>query len=376
MLSSDQLLKLVYSFYLRTCLKVLFSFSPGEMALLVEGLGVGEDSFLEEYIIQPADFIPDDEIGLQDDSITLFTPDDGGAWIAKPISSLTGSQGFLSRPGSVIGTPVLTNSLPFMDSTVTLMGSLKGSFVDHFHGITHSHMQGHHLEVVDGIREDEESGGRLQDADGYHSDTSDINNDLTSPLLSRRSSEHSDGSDLHRGGSFKYIKGISHDVVASSVAPDEGVVGSIGSVGIGGGWQLAYQWTGPVGTEGKPDYGSYKRIYLFQEQLAVGTGMAGSSYSLPRFGSTVGEIESVPAAALVSRPSQYGKEILLEKPVGPALIHPAETATNGPAWSDLLEGGVKQALIVGVTLQILEQVMQVYRHSCWCCLIRQISTLC
>ena len=43
------------------------------------------------------------------------------------------------------------------------------------------------------------------------------------------------------------------------------------------------------------------------------------------------------------------------------MIHPAQLATKGPAWSELFDGGVKQALIVGVTLQILEQVIYISR---------------
>ena len=105
------------------------------------------------------------------------------------------------------------------------------------------------------------------------------------------------------------------------------------------------------------DQGEYKRVYLFQERPGDGGPRGVFTYSLPRFGSTMGEVESIPAAALVSRPSQYGKNIHLDNQVGPAMIHPAQLATKGPAWSELFDGGVKQAPIVGVTLQILEQVM-------------------
>lgn len=63
------------------------------------------------------------------------------------------------------------------------------------------------------------------------------------------------------------------------------------------------------------------------------------------------------AAVLVGRPpSRFGKELFEQHPVGPAMIHPAETATKLPSWSNLLEGGVRRALIVGVGLQILQQV--------------------
>lgn len=63
------------------------------------------------------------------------------------------------------------------------------------------------------------------------------------------------------------------------------------------------------------------------------------------------------AAVIVGQPSHLGKELLEEHPVGPAMIHPAETATKGPLWASLLEGGVRRALIVGVGIQILQQVI-------------------
>lgn len=343
----------------------------GEMALLVEGLGVGEDSTLEEYIIQPVDMVGDLDAGIDienDTHIKLFTPEDGTAWIAKPISSVTGSQGFLSRPGSIIqqATPRL-GSVSLMDPMVTLMGSLKGTFADHYQGFgsMQSHGHNHQFEAFGDEKDDEESTRRQNEVGGYYSEDGDGDGAMMSPLLSRHSSGHWEESDLRRADSLassasriasRYAKDVSHQAVPTSIAPHHGsFVGSVGSTGIGGGWQLAWQWTGPEGTEGKPDQGTYKRIFLFQEAPAPDGSRMGSTYSLPRFGSTVGEVESIPAAALISRPSQYGKDIHLENQVGPALVHPAETATKGPAWSDLLEGGVKQALIVGVLLQILEQ---------------------
>ncbi|KAI5057741.1 hypothetical protein GOP47_0027756 [Adiantum capillus-veneris] len=342
----------------------------GEMALLVEGLGVGEAPTLEEYIIQPADFMGDLDNAIaseEDNHIKLFTPEDGTAWIAKPISSVTGSQGFLSRPSSIIhqATPRL-GSMSLMDPMVTLMGSFKGTFAEHYHGFgsMYSHAHNQQFEAFADEKDDEESTRRHNEVSGYYSEDGDGEGALTSPLLSRHSSGHWEESDLRRADSLassvsriasKDVKEVSHQAVPTSIAPQHGsFVGSVGSTGIGGGWQLAWQWTGPEGTEGKPDQGTYQRIFLFQEAPVDGPRM-GSTYSLPRFGSTVGEVESIPAAALISRPSQYGKDIHLENQVGPALVHPAETATKGPAWSDLFEGGVKQALIVGVVLQILEQ---------------------
>lgn len=150
---------------------------------------------------------------------------------------------------------------------------------------------------------------------------------------------------------------VSQGYSPEAMAPHGSFVGSVGNTGIGGGWQLAWQWTGPEGTEGKAGQGEFKRVYLFQEGPTEASRM-GSMYSLPRYDSTVSNLEPIQAAALVSRPSQYGKDLKLENQVGPALLHPAEIAKKGPSWSELLEGGVRQALLVGVVLQILEQVVQ------------------
>ena len=65
-------------------------------------------------------------------------------------------------------------------------------------------------------------------------------------------------------------------------------------------------------------------------------------------------MEPIQATALVSQSTLYGKELLQEHPVGPAMVHPSEMAVKGPNWTDLFEGGVRRALIVGIGIQILE----------------------
>ncbi|KRX93440.1 Monosaccharide-sensing protein 2, partial [Trichinella patagoniensis] len=37
------------------------------------------------------------------------------------------------------------------------------------------------------------------------------------------------------------------------------------------------------------------------------------------------------------------------------MVHPLEAVAEGSVWADLLEPGVKQALIVGVGIQLLQQ---------------------
>ncbi|CAK7329070.1 unnamed protein product [Dovyalis caffra] len=61
------------------------------------------------------------------------------------------------------------------------------------------------------------------------------------------------------------------------------------------------------------------------------------------------------AAALLSQSALYRKELVNEHPVGPAMVHPSETAAEGPSWRDLFEPGVRHALAVVVGLQILQQ---------------------
>ncbi|KAH7297626.1 hypothetical protein KP509_25G004100 [Ceratopteris richardii] len=348
----------------------------GEMALLVEGLGVGQDATFEEYIIEPAE---DEGKGFtntpKDPYIKIIGLEDGTPLIARPISSITGSQRLLSRMGS-LGQQAASQrpSIPLMDPLVPLFGSIKGTLAESFVGFGSmaSIGQGKHFDNFEDGNNDEANGGMPEEAPQYESDGDYGENNLRSPLLlsrqttgqwdeedqCRTDSPFSRISSLQRGTPKGYnpigrSSGFSRNNFQENAAPYGSLPGSVGSTGIGGGWNLAWQWTGPEGTEGKLDQGEFKRIYLFQEG-PLEEAYVGSKQSLPRYGSTVSAVEPMHAAALVTKPSQYGKNIELENQVGPALVHPAETAKKGPAWSELLQGGVRQALIVGVSLQILE----------------------
>ena len=110
----------------------------------------------------------------------------------------------------------------------------------------------------------------------------------------------------------------------------------------------------PQNSQRKKKEGGFQRIYLHQDG---GSGSRrGSVVSLPG-GDLPTDGEVVQAAALVSRSALYNKDLMCQRPVGPAMIHPSETIAKGPSWSDLFEPGVKHALIVGVGMQILQQVM-------------------
>lgn len=342
----------------------------GEMALLVEGLGVGGDTSIEEYIIQPAEDLGDEHESVSEyGQIKLYGPEEGLSWIAKPITSATGTQGFLSRHGSVE-----TQSVPLMDPMVTLFGSLRSVTNEHLPegGSMRSTIfpeLGSMWNVAerqdDGKNDqwDVESVQRGNAGEEYGSDDAagDLDENLNSPLLSRHTSGRWDHAPLSRGNSkdVKELPPIPHGSTlsmhrhSSVISGHHGnVAESFGSTGIGGGWQLAWRWTGPEGREARPEEGTFKRMYLHQES-GIQSHRA-SMMSLPSVHGP-GEMEPIQAAALVSQPALYGKELLQEHPVGPAMVHPSEKAMKGINWSDLLEGGVRRALIVGIGIQILEQ---------------------
>ncbi|KHN46863.1 Monosaccharide-sensing protein 2 [Glycine soja] len=292
----------------------------GEMALLVEGLGVGGDTVIEEYIISPANEFSDAE------QIKLYGTAEGQSWIAKPVTGQS-SIGLVSRKGS------MANQSALVDPLVKLFGSVHeklpetGSTLFPHFGSMFS-VGGNQPRNEDW---DEESIAR--EGDDYVSDaadTDDSDDNLQSPLISRQATSAERDMPAPAQGSMRQ----------GSLLQGE----PAGNSGIGGGWQLAWKWSETEGV--------FKRIYLHQEGGPTGSSRRGSLISLPG-GDGDGEIVQV--AALVSQSALYNKELMHQQPVGPAMIHPSQTSAKGPSWSDLFEPGVKHALIVGVGIQILQQ---------------------
>ncbi|KAF5449120.1 hypothetical protein F2P56_029599 [Juglans regia] len=305
----------------------------GEMALLVEGLGVGGETSLEEYIIGQDNELVDDQ-----DQIKIYAPEEGLSWIAKPVTGQS-TLGLVSRRGSMASRSGL------VDPLVTLFGSVHEKLPDT--GSMRSMLFPHFGSMfsVGGNQPrqeewDEESLAR--EGEEYASDAvaGDSDDNLQSPLISRQTTSldkdlgpapHGSLSSMRHGG---LVQGNTGD-----------------SMGIGGGWQLAWKWSEREGKDGKKE-GGFKRIYLHQE--GVPASQRGSLVSVPG-GDAATEAEFIHAAALVSQPALYSSELLHQQPVGPAMVHPSETAAKGPSWSDLFEPGVKHALVVGVGIQILQQ---------------------
>ncbi|KAL2499204.1 Monosaccharide-sensing protein 2 [Abeliophyllum distichum] len=304
----------------------------GEMALMVEGLAVGGETSIEEYIIRPADD-DDQEPSAGKDHIKLYGPEEGLTWVAKPVTGQS-SLGLVSRQGSMVNW-----SVPLMDPLVMLFGSvleklpetgsMRSMLFPHFGSMFSTAEPPVENEVWD-----EESLQR--EGEGYASEGgADSDDNLQSPLISRQTTSME--KDMILPQSHGTVLSMSHH--STLMQGNEGE--AVGSMGIGGGWQLAWKWSEREGEDGKKE-GGFKRIYLHQE---VGAGSRrGSFVSL-----------SGCNLALVSRPALYTEKLMDQHPVGPAMVHPSKTASRGPSWAALLEPGVKSALIVGIGIQILQQ---------------------
>lgn len=314
----------------------------GEMALLVEGLAVGIEPSIEEYIIGPANELTEDhDLATDKDHIKLYGPEEGLSWVAKPVTGQS-SLALVSRQGSMV-----QQSVPLMDPLVTLFGSVHEKLPDT--GSMRSMLFpnfGSMISTTDPHAKDDhwDEESLQREGDGYPSDGGAYSDDnLQSPLISRQTTAVDTVVPPPHGSTLSARR---HSSLMQGNAGE-----GVGSMGIGGGWQLAWKWSEREGDDGTKE-GGFKRIYLHQE---AGPGSRrGSLVSVPG-GDIPEDSEFIQAAALVSQPALYSKELMDQHPVGPAMVHPSEAASKGPSWVALLEPGVKRALIVGIGIQILQQ---------------------
>lgn len=320
------------------------------MALLVEGLAVGGDTSVEEYIIGPVSEYVGDHAAGGEERILLHGPEDGLSWVAQPVKGGQSALSLASRQGSLAG----RGSTRLIDPLVTLfgsvheklpetMGSMRSALFPNF-GSMFSVAGAADQQHIKAEQWDEESLHHDGEGEeGYVSDTAgaDYDDNLQSPLLSRQATEV-EGKEDGPHGSILSIRRNSSLMGGDAVS----------SMGIGGGWQLAWQWTEKEGPDGKKE-GGFKRIYLHQDGTQA--SRRGSIVSLAGVEGAEGG-EFVHAAALVSQPALFSERLIEQHPVGPAMVHPSETAVKGSLWKDLFEPGVKHALLVGVGIQILQQV--------------------
>lgn len=322
------------------------------MALLVEGLAVGGETSIEEYIIGPGGEF--EEPTTDKDHVRLYGTDAGRSWVAKPVTGQS-SLGLVSRQGTMVN-----QSMPLMDPLVTLFGSVHEKFPE-----TTGSMRSTMFPNFGSMFSTAEPHGKTEqwdeeslqrEGEGYESDGAgaDSDDDLQNPLISRQTTSLE--KDMPPPSQVSIL-----NMRRGSSIMQGGDAG--GSTGIGGGWQLAWKWSEKEGEDGQKE-GGFKRIYLHQEGFPG--SRRGSIVSVT--GGDVGaEGDFIQASALVSQPALYSKSLIDQQAVGPAMVHPSETASKGPIWAALRDPGVKHALFVGIGIQFLQQVR--YGFFQWCLLI-------
>lgn len=164
---------------------------------MVEGLGVGGETQLEEWLLKPVDK-PDkddnEESVIEEGQIKLFGPDES-TWVATPITDESGSHALLSRRPSLDG-----NATRLIDPVVTMLGSFQAAFEFTLssHDVAYDDEKTEHW--------DEEGQTPHYGDNGYHSETDlgvhgDLDENLGRPLLS--------------GNSFILILHIQHSLSCS-----------------------------------------------------------------------------------------------------------------------------------------------------------------
>jgi hypothetical protein len=317
------------------------------MALLVEGLGVGKDTKIEEYIIGPDDELADEGLAPDPEKIKLYGPEEGLSWVARPVhgqSALGSALGLISRHGSMV-----SQGKPLVDPVVTLFGSVHEKMPEIMGSMRSTLFP--NFGSMFSVAEQQQAKGdwdaeSQREGEDYGSDHGgdDIEDSLQSPLISRQATSVEGKEIAAPHGSIMGAVGRSSSLMQGGEA--------VSSMGIGGGWQLAWKWTEREGADGEKE-GGFQRIYLHEE--GVTGDRRGSILSLPG-GDVPPGGEFVQAAALVSQPALYSKELMEQRLAGPAMVHPSQAVAKGPKWADLFEPGVKHALFVGIGIQILQQV--------------------
>lgn len=289
--------------------------------MLVEGLGVGYQTSVEEYIIGPANALSDDHETIKEDEIRLYGPEGEVSWVAKPVKdqsllAAVSSQGSPPSPG-----------LSLVDPLVTLFGSIHDKPLSETGSLTLFSNMGSMLstEPQNGKQEDYRIFESLKDDDQdltVSVVTDSDNEELHKPFLSREATGTGTPSQLPADTMFRCHSSMmqGNDDEPSSSMTD-----------IGGGWQLAWKWSNKIGGP--------QRIYLHQEgSPASRRGSIVSNHAADQI-SEEGD-KFIHATALVSQPQ----------------VHPLQLVAKRPSWRDLSEPGVKRALFVGVGMYILQQV--------------------
>jgi len=299
--------------------------------LLAEGLSPGgEDISIEEYVVAPAsEILVNQEAGK--DYIKLYGPNEGVTMVAQPVNGQGSmlSRSMLSMHGSYASRSMLSQQGSFASQAAA---NLKDPIVNLFGSLQESTL----------IESGASRSMLINNADSFfntgdpESSPFGTSDNLRAPLMSFQG-----GAD-RAFGSKEVL-----DMRSNSSLVHGNFVGTPRNADIGGGWQLVYKSTDDA-MGGKRE--GLQRVYLHADTSAAAVSqsphvsfVSTSGYDIPIDGG-----EAFQAAGIVSR-SVLGTSDALSMP------EPAK----GPKWRALLEPGVKRALIVGIGLQILQQVQLV-----------------
>lgn len=253
----------------------------GEMALLVEGLGTGGETHIEEWLLKPSEKPvkdDDEDSAIEEGQIKLYGPDDT-TWIATPIVDEYGHS-----LTNVLSRSAMTDSRvsQFLDPVVTMMGSVQNSYMDMglmSHDVAYDDQgwdeeaqtprHGHQGSDGDNLETSLLSGSkygsgmslppmsRNNSARGQGYTRSDSQSRNRSPLSRQQSRSRS--RQAHSRSGSKGFGFSGRQSYSKSMAPDGTMPEFSGSVGVGGGWQLAWRWD-EGGKDGEE--GGLKRVFL------------------------------------------------------------------------------------------------------------------
>ncbi|CAI7899165.1 unnamed protein product, partial [Closterium sp. NIES-53] len=304
----------------------------GELAVLVEGLGLSRDISLEEWVIKPVD---EDYINKNHDSIApvkLIGPDSSCEWMACPAADTAENE---------------EAALPSRSSTIFVSGSLP---VDNLVTLMDNIQRASDMAITD--NENMQSSWPSQNSSGEEKSVlpSDIES-LQAPLLACASDNNSVEFSRQSSVLESVFSSVPPLASLTSLDMNNSYQTSTATAGsLGGGWQLMWQVEGVSsqvdGDDEKPNNQSHdemKRVYILQQNF--GQSLSDSTQLLSDDG--------IQVSVLVSQQNSLAP--LEGDTKGPAMVHPSKSEGAEGGFSSLKEPGVKQALVVGVGLQVLQQ---------------------
>eukprot|EP00249_Psilotum_nudum_P011431 c23172_g1_i1 orf=536-2071(+) len=304
---------------------------------MVEGLGRGSRAF-EKYLVRPVDKVVDSEAASREGMIIHHGSGEIKTRIDGMCLTVEGPCGHSLCPQAGSAGTDMPN-LPRIEPVVTLVGSLQTNTV--YHQGSTEHVEAEKVRE----RANVENHEMFLNADAI----GEMDENLTTPLLLRQNSgslifskrESMDFLSPSRSGKYDFACESDRWMAPNSIQHVKrngvSVPESFGSRG---------------NKEGLDDVENCsKSAFLLQESTeppAAATALLGEDVS-------INQPEVVPVAALIHQPAHFAKYVIKEEPFSPVTVHPAKTTMISSVWSNLVERGVRRALLVGLGIQFLQQ---------------------